>query len=223
MASSRTILSVIGPCSGCGKTLFVTHLLRHIERLSCLKISPAYDWPPGSGGGQVVGEDFYLENSVDLNRPGKDTAVYLAAGAAGVQRLRHRRNGLAAGLAAALEWFPAHVPIVVESSSAVRLTKPVAVVLVVRPPHQEMKASTRDVLHLVTDLLINASDVECSAAAEAKRLGTEFPVLQPQYTFSADLISEPPPEKMLARLRTLLTTNWVNHKSTWSCPSGECA
>ncbi|UCC28842.1 MAG: hypothetical protein JSU86_11645 [Phycisphaerales bacterium] len=214
MASSQTILSVIGPCSGCGKTLFVTHLLRHIERLGCLKISPAYDWPEDSGGGQVVGEDFYLENSAHLNRPGKDTAVYLAAGATGVQRLRHRRNGLAAGLAAALKCFPPDIPIVVESSSAVRLTEPVAVVLVVRPPHHKMKATTRDVLHLVTDLLINALDVEDSAAAEAKRLGTEYPVLQPQYAFSADLISEPPPDKMLTRLRALLTRNCANHQPT---------
>ena len=214
MGASRTILSVIGPCSGCGKTLFVTHLLRHIERLSCLKISPAYDWPQGSGGGQMVGEDFYLEDLAHLNRPGKDTAVYLGAGAAGVQRLRHRRNGLAVGLPTALECFPPDIPIVVESSSAVRLAEPVAVVLVVRPPHQEMKASTRDVLHLVTDLLINAPDVEGSAAAHAKRLGAQYPVLQPQYTFSADLFSEPPPDKMLTRLRALLATNWVNHKPT---------
>lgn len=205
MASSRTILSVIGPCSGCGKTLFVTHLLRHLERLSCLKISPAYDWPEDSGGGQVVGEDFYLEDPANLNRPGKDTAVYLAAGAKGVQRLRHRRKGLGPGLAAALECFPPDIPIVLESSSAVRLIKPVAVVLVVHPALHEMKATTRDVLHLVTDLLINAPDVEHSAAAEAQRLRAEYPVLEPQYTFSADLISEPPPDKMLTRLRALLT------------------
>lgn len=205
MTSSRTILSVIGPCSGCGKTLFVTHLLRHIERLSCLKISPAYDWPEDSEGGQVVGEDFYLEDSAHLNRPGKDTAVYLAAGAEGVQRLRHRRKGLGPGLAAALERLPPDIPIVLESSSAVRLIKPVAVVLVVRPALHEMKAATRDVLTFVTDLLINASEDEHSAAAEAERLCADFPLLQPQYTFSADLISEPPPGKMLTRLRALLT------------------
>lgn len=206
MTSSRPILSVIGPHSGCGKTSFVTHLLRSISGLGCLKISPAADWPEMSPDGEnAIGGDFFLEEPARLNRPGKDTAVYLASGAAQVERLRHWRNGLRPGLAAAWQRFPAAMPVVVESSSAVKLLSPVAVVLVVRPPIREMKPTTRAALSLVTDLLMNASDRDGLAAVEAQRLCQEFPTLRPAHTWSADLISEPPPRKMLTRLHTLLT------------------
>ena len=39
----------------------------------------------------------------------------------------------------------------------------------------------------------------------AERLRDEFTALRPPYTWSADLIAEPPPAQMLTRLRTLLT------------------
>ena len=206
LGTGRTILSVIGPHSGCGKTLFVSWLLRHIEGLGCLKLSPTHEWPSASASGkETMEEDFYLEDSALLTRPGKDTALYLAVGAAQVERLRHRGSGLAGGLQAALERFPSSMPLVVESSTAAKLLSPVAVVLVVRPPIREMKPATREVLSLVTDLLVNASDRQGVATAEAERLGREFPSLRPQFTFTADLISEPPPEQMQARLRSLLT------------------
>ena len=202
----RTILSVIGPHSGCGKTLFVSWLLRHIRGLGCLKLSPSREWPSGPASGkETIEEDFYLEDSALLARPGKDTALYLAVGAAQVERLRHRASGLAAGLQAALERFRPSMPLVVESSTAAKLLSPVAVVLVVRPPIREMKPATGGVLSLVTDLLVNASDREGAASAEAERLRREVPSLRPRFTFAADLISEPPPERMQARLRNLLT------------------
>lgn len=204
--TGRVILSVIGPHSDCGKTTFVAHLLRHVPGLGCLKISPAHEWPGKSpASGVVIGGDYYLEGWADLNRPGKDTALYLAAGAARARRLRHRRDGLAAGLEAALHDYPPGMSVVVEGSRAVRLLQPVAVVLVVRPPIREMKPATEAILSRVTDLLINASDGEGQAAAEARRLPQEFPALHPQYTWTADLILQPPPDDMLARLRSLLT------------------
>ncbi len=90
---------------------------------------------------------------------------------------------------------------------------PVAVVMVVRPPIREMKPSTKDILSSVTDLLVNAPDnagarlesrTSMSSPAEAERLLEEFPALRPTYTWSADLIREPPPAKMLRRLQRLL-------------------
>ena len=205
MAHRRTILSVIGPHSGCGKTLLVLHLLRQVGGLGCLKISPAHDWPDQSAGiGDAAARDYYLEDRVRLNRPGKDTALYLAAGAAVVTRLRHRAQGLVAGLDEALHRYPPNMPIVVESSSAVRLLQPVAVVLVVRPPIQVMKPATQAVLSRVTDLLINATDRQGLATSEADRLRHDFPSLAPQFTWSADLICQPPPDEMLVRLRDLL-------------------
>ncbi len=205
MADARTTLSVIGPHCGCGKTLFVTRLLRDIKRLACLKISPAHDWPAGgSPGDATTARDYYLHDPAELDRPGKDTAVYLEAGAAHVERLRHRRNGLAAGLGATLDRFPPAVPIVVESSSAVELLEPVAVVLVVRPPMREMKPSTLNILSLVTDLFVNAADRDRLATIEAERLRDEFRTLRPLHVWSADLIREPLPKDLLIQLRTLL-------------------
>ena len=118
--TGRTILSVIGPHSGCGKTLFVSWLLRHVEGLGCLKISPTHDGPEGVPAGDkssgIRRQDFQLEDSALLNRPGKDTALYLRIGAVRVERLRPRGDGLARGLRAALQRFDRSTPIVVESS-----------------------------------------------------------------------------------------------------------
>ena len=223
-AAMRTILSVIGPHSGCGKSTFVTHVLRHVGGLGCLKVSPARDWPEVPAGSErITGDDFYLEDAARLNRPGKDTALYLATGAVRVERLRYRgdapstsapdngwqgpevKGTLAMGLDAALRRFPEAAPVIVESSSAVRLLSPAAVVLIVRPPLREMKPATEAILSRVTDLLINASDRVGPAAEAAERLRDELPALRPPYTWSADLIAEPPPAQMLTRLRTLLT------------------
>jgi hypothetical protein len=201
----RTVLSVIAPHSGSGKTLFVTHLVRQIPDLGCLKISPGYEWPEEqSPGGETSGQDFFLEADRHLNRPGKDTALYQAAGAARVERLRHRGNGLAAGLKAALQRFPAAMSVVVESSSAVLLLRPAAVVLVARPPIREMKPATAAILSRVTDLLINASEGSGPPTAAAERLQREYPSLRPQHTYSADLLADPPPGQMLTRLQALL-------------------
>ena len=201
----RPILSVVGPHSGCGKTSFVLHLLHHMSGLGCLKVRPAHGRVEEDAiSRQTSGRDFYLESQQDLNRPGEDTGLYLAAGAAQVEILRHRGEGLAAGLRVALERFPTSTPIVVESSSAVRLVHPVAVVLIVRPPMREMKPSTETILPRITDLLINASNREGVANAAAERLGQQFPSLRPRFSWSADLTSEPPPEPMLQRLQALL-------------------
>jgi len=200
------MLSVIGPHSGCGKTTLVIRLLHGIRGLGCLKISPAHTQPDDLPRGvKAAGEHFYLEDPPRLNRPGKDTALYLAAGAAHVERLRHWENGLSEGLVTAIDRFPPETPIVVESSSAVRFLNPAAVVLVIRPPIREMKPATRDVLPLVTDLLVNASDGEASATDETERLRHEFPALNPPYTWSADLLHQPPPNEMVTRLRNLLS------------------
>lgn len=205
LSAGRTILSVVGPHSGCGKTTFVTALLREVPGLGCLKISPARDWPaPSPDSDNEVGEDYYLERASRLTEPGKDTTLYLEAGAGEVKRLRHWRDGLVAGLEAALGGYPPGMPVVVESSGAVSLLNPVAVILVVRPPIEEMKPSTEAILSQVTDLLINAADREGSATAEAQRLQHASPALSPQFIWSADLISEPLPRKMLTRLGALL-------------------
>ena len=205
VATKRRVLSVVGPHSGCGKTSFVTHLIRNIPGLGCLKISPATDWPDASLGPPTASEGFYLEDRAHLNRPGKDTAFYLSAGAVRVERLRHRADSLAPGLRSALQRFDPATAVVVESSSAVSLLKPAAVVLVVRPPPREIKLATQNILSKVTDLLINASNDGGFAEQEAANLCRQYPALHPQHTWTANLISEPPPIEMLDRLSILLT------------------
>ena len=202
---SRTLLAVVAPHSGSGKTTLVVHLVRHLAGLGCLKISPAHDWPEQLHADHGQGEeDFHLADSSQLNQTDKDTALYLAAGAEQVEWLRHREDGLQPGLSAALQRFPATMPVVIESSSAVRLLQPAAVVLVVRPPIREMKPATLGILHLVTDLFVNASTRAGSADSEEQRLLAKFPSLRPAHTWSSDLSRLPPPENMLIRLRALL-------------------
>lgn len=201
----RPILSVIGPHSKSGKTLFVTHLLRSITGLGCLKISPAHDDHNDFDDGSVPGNvDYFFEDRARLRYPGKDTAIYLDAGARQVERLRHRGNALAAGLVAALKRFEAGIPVVVESSSAVEFLDPFAVVLVVRPPIREMKPATQRVLARVTDLLVNASRQDNVTSSAGQQLSKEYNALRPAHTWHANLASESPPRKMLARLTTLL-------------------
>ena len=204
--SGRTILSVVGCHSRCGKTSFVTLLLRDVRGLGCLKISPADDWGEATPeGAESVGEHYYIEDSARLRRPGKDTTLYMEAGAAEVKRLTYdRADGLAAGLDAALQRFPPTMPTVVESSSAVLMLRPVAVVLVVRPPLREMKPGTEAILSRVTDLLVNAPDTEGIARATAEQLCHQFPSLRPRFTWFADLRSGPLPQPMLTRFKKLL-------------------
>ena len=207
-APARKLLSVIGPHSGCGKSTFVLHLVQCIPGLGCLKVSPKHDeHAPLSTNGpdEPAGDvDFYLESDERLRRHDRDTGRYLAAGAAQVERLRHRGAGLAAGLEAAWRRYPPVMPVIVESSSALRFISPRAVILVVRPPLLEMKPATADLLDRVTDLLINLSDNEVDADAEAANLRRAFPTLDPRYTWATNLHTSPPPPRLLARVRSLL-------------------
>jgi hypothetical protein len=203
--SPRIVLSVIGPHSGCGKTALVIQLLHRGMGLGCLKISPIHEQratPPSDH--EVVEEAYQFDDDASLSRPGKDSALYLAAGAVQVERLSHQRDGLTPGLKAALQRFAPSTPVVVESSKAVRLLRPAAVIMVVRPPTRAMKPSTVEVLPLVTDLLVNVSEDGERAADEAQRLRDEFPALRPQHIWAADLVSQPLPEELVIRLRRLL-------------------
>jgi hypothetical protein len=203
--TGRKLLSVVGPHSGCGKTLFVTHLARHLPGLGCLKVRPAHGHSESARAGEQAVEDrYYFEDPAALDAAGLDTALYLQAGAAQVEILRHEGNALPAGLVAAMDRFPVGMPVVVESSSAVRFLDPVAVVLLVLPPPREMKPRTEAILHRVTDLLINSPRRGDSPARHAAALRQEFRALSPRFTWFADLASEPPPGELLARLRGLL-------------------
>ena len=204
--TGRALLSVIGPHSGCGKTLFVTHLLRRMPGLGCLKVRPAHQHPGSDVDEPPSEREFYLEDTRATDDSRSDTALYLAAGAVRVEILRHRGSGLSAGLDLALEQFPPGIPVVVESSSAVRFLSPTAIVLIVHPPPREMKPSTAAILSRVTDLLINAAGPGGLGHEWGERLLREYPALRPLHVWSADLASEPPPPEMLTRLRGLLTS-----------------
>ncbi len=206
-SSGRSILSVVGSHSGSGKTTFIVHLVRFMPIIGCLKISPAHDPPHGTDSPHASNGGFFFESNAHLNQPGTDTALYLAAGAARAERLRHHGDGLTAGLDAALHRYPPSVPVVVESSSAVRLLDPVAVILVIFPPPiREMKPGTEAILSKVTDLMVNGP-AETGATEAAERLQREFPALHPKHVWFANLISEPPPDKMLRRLRDLVISS----------------
>ncbi len=204
--AGRTIVSVVGPHSGSGKTAFVIYLLKQLGGFGCLKISPAYEHPVGEGAADAdTATDYHFENPEELVRPGKDTALYLAAGALHVERLRHRGRDITDGLQAALDRFPKEVAIVVESSSAALLMQPAVVMLVTRPPIREMKPATAAVLHQVTDLVIHTSDPDGCGVQEAARLRQTFPLLCPLFTWPVDTTSQQSDQGMLGRMGAALT------------------
>ena len=202
----RRILSVVGPHSNCGKTLFVLHLLRRFAGLGCLKISPAVGRAATSSG--ITADsvpEFHFENDACLDRLNSDTAQYRAAGAAAVERLRHRGRGLSTGLVAAFNRFPANMPLIVESSSAVPLLKPAAVVLVIRPPVKEMKPATCAILNHVTDLLVNAAKEDAdSEAATVERTIRQLPDATLRCVWRTDLGCAPLPATLIERLGDIL-------------------
>jgi hypothetical protein len=206
LGAGRRVLSVIAPHANSGKTVFVAHLARNIHGLGCLKISPAKDSRAFSEECEGrADQGFYLEGEEDLRCPDKDTSLYFQAGAAHVERLRCRRDCLEVGLREALQCFPAGMPLAVESSGAVKLLSPMAVVMVVRTPIREMKPSTGAIVSRVTDLVVNADVSEEQADREAKHLCEAYPTLQPGFIWPANLNSQPPPREMLTRLRRLLS------------------
>ena len=95
-ATSRTILSVIGPHSGSGKTVFVTRLLRCLGGgLGCLKVRPLHRRHDARTPADQAGSGrYFMEDSADLDRVGMDTEQYLQAGAKQVEILRHEGAGL---------------------------------------------------------------------------------------------------------------------------------
>ena len=200
----RPILSVVGPHSGCGKTSFVVHLIRQGYRLGCLKVRPTHRQIGENERKPTLAGEYWLEDAAYLRQPDADCGRYFQAGAAQVEVLRHHGDGLAAGLPVALKRFPAGLPIVVESSGAVQHLHPAAIILIVRPPPREMKPSTLAILPQVTDLLINTSDDAPSSDRAAAALGVDYPALRPQFTWSANLAIEPPPQPLLDRLSILL-------------------
>ncbi|MBU0719009.1 MAG: hypothetical protein KJ749_12225 [Planctomycetes bacterium] len=182
----------------------MVHLIRQGHPLGCLKVRPTHRPLAKDERTPTTDGAYWMEDATYLQQPGADCGRYFQAGAAQVEVLRHHGNGLAAGLPVALERFPAGLPIVVESSGAVPHLRPVAVILIVRPPPREMKPSTLAILPQVTDLLINTSDDAPSSDRAAAALGVDFPALRPQFTWSANLALEPPPQPLLDRLITLL-------------------
>ncbi len=205
MTSTRAILCVVAPHSGSGKTTFITHLLRSIPGLGCLKVRPIRDPSDGSSTtGGKVGADFYLEEQTVLHHSGKDTYRYAAAGAVQVEMLRHHGGALAGGLNAAFDRFHPATPVVVESSSAVPHLSPATVILVARPPIREMKDSTTAILARVTDLFINEVASGTTPAQSARELCDRYPSLHPRFTWSANLAIGSLPPDMLVRLNGIV-------------------
>ena len=100
IADKRPIVCVVAPHSGCGKTQFICHLLRHVSGLGCLKISPRPHTATETAT-TTSGHGFWFDQPRELLTAGKDTNRYLGAGAARVERLLHQEGHLPAGLSAA--------------------------------------------------------------------------------------------------------------------------
>ncbi len=202
----RRILSVVGPHSNCGKTLFVVQVVRIFRGLGCLKISPA---SPRADSGDAS-PAFWLEEPARIDRRDSDTGRYRAAGAAAVERLRHHGGCLPEAMALALSRFPLAMPLIVESSSAVPLIDPVAVLLVLRWPVTEMKPATQSILTRVTDVLINAGQEDTATATGLGQVAQQFPELRPRYCWRVDLRCEDLPEALIRRLGDVLAATPVH-------------
>ncbi len=121
MRGRRKIIVVYGAGSGSGKTSLASGLLRRLPGWAAVKVTP---------GGFY--ESIVLETPATA-RPGKDTSLFMAAGADPVLHVRAPRGEMGEVLERALELVPEGRPVLLEGREAAARLEPDLAIMVWRP------------------------------------------------------------------------------------------
>lgn len=154
------LIVVGGAWTACGKTSVVELLVKAFPGWGALKITPSRPDEPCPTGGDCgacqppAGGHEWVSDPVRLAEPGKDTARFLAAGAAKVGWLRSLPELLPGALEAALAEFAGLPGVILESTTAMPRVEGLRI-LVVRQDSVLLKDSARVALASVDILAFN--------------------------------------------------------------------
>ena len=173
------ILAIGGMSSGVGKTTLICRILPGLPGWGVLKTSVR----SGKKAGGDLPPDHYeiVTAAQDLQVPGKDTGRYHQAGAAGLSWLRTGPDGLAEGVARAMERFSGYPGVVVEGNSHTFHQEPDRLVLVARGSLSEIKPTAARLLPRADLVVLNQATGEdrggltCQALVDA---GAGCPILE---------------------------------------------
>lgn len=160
------IVTVSGTCSEVGKTGLVCELLARLPGWAAVKVTRGHYRSCGKDpdtccvSGLLGAEPRVFGDRGDTDVPGKDTARYWAAGAAGVRWVVAARGQEDTGLSRALAELIGHAGVLVEGNRIVEGLDPHLALLVARPGQKEIKVSARRILERMHALYLPDGPME---------------------------------------------------------------
>lgn len=154
------IISVTGTASGVGKTTVARLLLQHLEDFSALKITTKHEGSCPRHSECDVCETMKHPYTItidplQINRSGKDTALFKKAGARKVVWLQTHSEYLKAGIEEALAYFGKNDSVIVEGNSFLHAYDADISILVATPRETKIKRSTRQIVSKIDLAVIN--------------------------------------------------------------------
>ncbi|TLD42559.1 MAG: hypothetical protein JETT_1115 [Candidatus Jettenia ecosi] len=154
------IISITGTASGVGKTTIAQFLLRHFFDLSALKITTKHEGNCTRHSECAVCDTmaYPYEITVDplqINQPGKDTALFKSAGARKVVWLQTHSEYLQAGIEEALSYFDKGSFVLVEGNSFLHTHNANLSILVTTAREPKIKSSTKQIIPKIDLAVIN--------------------------------------------------------------------
>ncbi|MGQ3684023.1 MAG: hypothetical protein ACUBOA_03265 [Candidatus Loosdrechtia sp.] len=156
------ILSITGTASGVGKTTVGQFLLRHFNKLSALKITTKHEGNCSRSGrsdcdvcDNMTFPYKITDDPVQINQPGKDTALFKNAGARKVVWLQTQSMYLEAGIEEALRHFDKNSQVLVEGNSFLHTHNADLNILVTTLGEPKIKRSTKQIISKIDIAVIN--------------------------------------------------------------------
>lgn len=154
------IISITGTASGVGKTTVAQFLLRHIPELSALKITTKHEGSCSRHSDCSVCDTMAYPykitvDPVQINQPGKDTALFKSAGARKVVWLQTYSEHLQTGIDEALSYFDKGSLVLVEGNSFLHTHNANLGILVTTAREPKIKRSTKQIIPRIDLAVIN--------------------------------------------------------------------
>jgi hypothetical protein len=136
------IVAVVGSGSGCGKTTVICRILQAIPGLGAVKISPRegvshVEWGRG--------------------RPGKDTDLFFASGAAHVARIVGPRNSVVRSWELIKDSFEMYHGVIVEGSRSLDFPGEIFVIFVAGARWREVRQKRNRYFYQIATLIVESS------------------------------------------------------------------